>query len=44
MERLRLGAPVNQVRDHYLMYVSGETGDADYPALADATSTAAAAR
>ncbi|MET8572000.1 alkene reductase [Streptomyces sp. NPDC004783] len=32
--RLRLGAPLNQVRDRYLMYVGGATGYTDYPALA----------
>jgi N-ethylmaleimide reductase len=33
VERLRLGAPLNQVRDRYLMYVGGATGYTDYPAL-----------
>ncbi|MEV1006538.1 alkene reductase [Streptomyces sp. NPDC049881] len=33
VERLRTGAPVNQVRDAYLMYVGGPTGYTDYPAL-----------
>ncbi|NSC22504.1 alkene reductase [Streptomyces albus subsp. chlorinus] len=33
VERLRRGAPVNQVRDRYLMYVGGETGYTDYPVL-----------
>ncbi|MFE0926862.1 alkene reductase [Streptomyces mutabilis] len=33
VERLRLGAPLNQVRDRYLMYVGGSTGYTDYPAL-----------
>ncbi|MCJ1676401.1 alkene reductase [Streptomyces sp. APSN-46.1] len=36
VERLRTGAPVNQVREAYLMYVGGETGYTDYPMLADA--------
>ncbi|MFF3331438.1 alkene reductase [Streptomyces sp. NPDC002888] len=31
--RLRLGAPLNEVRDRYLMYVGGATGYTDYPAL-----------
>lgn len=35
VERLRLGAPLNPVRDRYLMYVGGETGYTDYPALGD---------
>ncbi|MFD8273739.1 alkene reductase [Streptomyces flaveolus] len=35
--RLRLGAPLNQVRDRYLMYVGGATGYTDYPALAEET-------
>jgi N-ethylmaleimide reductase len=33
--RLRLGAPLNPVRDRYLMYVGGAAGYNDYPALAD---------
>ncbi|GAA1614797.1 alkene reductase [Actinoplanes couchii] len=33
VERLRTGAPVNQVRNSYLMYVGGPTGYTDYPAL-----------
>ncbi len=33
VERLRLGAPLNQVRDRYMMYVGGATGYTDYPAL-----------
>ncbi|MET9593561.1 alkene reductase [Streptomyces sp. NPDC006516] len=33
IRRMRTGAPVNQVRDAYLMYVGGETGYTDYPAL-----------
>ncbi|WP_420311553.1 alkene reductase [Streptomyces sp. YS-B37] len=35
VERLRLGAPLNQVRDRYMMYVGGATGYTDYPALGD---------
>jgi len=35
VERLRVGAPVNPVRDAYLMYVGGETGYTDYPTLAE---------
>lgn len=31
--RLRLGAPLNPVRDRYLMYTGGATGYTDYPAL-----------
>ncbi|WP_299537861.1 alkene reductase [uncultured Streptomyces sp.] len=34
--RLRTGAPVNQVRDAYLMYVGGEVGYTDYPTLSSA--------
>lgn len=33
--RLRLGAPLNPVRDRYLMYTGGATGYTDYPALDD---------
>jgi N-ethylmaleimide reductase len=33
--RLRLGAPLNPVRDRYFMYVGGATGYTDYPALED---------
>lgn len=33
VDRLRTGAPVNPVRDHGLMYVGGEKGYTDYPAL-----------
>ncbi|WP_444961476.1 alkene reductase [Nocardiopsis sp. M1B1] len=33
VERIRTGAPVNPVRDRYLMYVGGATGYTDYPAL-----------
>ncbi|MDT0609915.1 alkene reductase [Streptomyces lancefieldiae] len=35
--RLRLGAPLNPVRDRYLMYVGGATGYTDYPALGQET-------
>jgi N-ethylmaleimide reductase len=31
--RLRLGAPLNPVRDRYFMYVGGAEGYNDYPAL-----------
>ncbi|MFD4258420.1 alkene reductase [Streptomyces sp. NPDC058534] len=31
--RLRTGAPLNPVRERYLMYVGGATGYTDYPAL-----------
>ncbi|MGW1956358.1 alkene reductase [Streptomyces sp. NPDC001920] len=31
--RLRLGAPLNPVRDRYLMYTGGAAGYTDYPAL-----------
>ncbi|MDT7839547.1 alkene reductase [Streptomyces justiciae] len=33
VDRLRLGAPLNPVRDRYLMYVGGAAGYTDYPAL-----------
>ena len=33
VRRMRTGAPVNQVRDAYLMYVGGATGYTDYPTL-----------
>lgn len=33
VHRLRTGAPLNPVRDRYLMYVGGETGYTDYPTL-----------
>ncbi|MGR4878274.1 alkene reductase [Streptomyces sp. LARHCF249] len=36
VERLRLGAPLNQVRDRGLMYTGGESGYTDYPVLAAA--------
>ncbi|MEU6101390.1 alkene reductase [Streptomyces flaveolus] len=35
--RLRRGAPLNPVRDRYLMYVGGATGYTDYPALEEET-------
>ncbi|MFE0044636.1 alkene reductase [Streptomyces albireticuli] len=34
VERLRVDAPLNQVRDRHMMYVGGETGYTDYPTLA----------
>ncbi|WP_067603834.1 oxidoreductase [Nocardiopsis listeri] len=34
VERIRIGAPVNAVREKYLMYVGGATGYTDYPTLA----------
>ncbi|MFF0462977.1 alkene reductase [Streptomyces mexicanus] len=40
--RLRLGAPLNPIRDRYLMYVGGADGYNDYPTL-DALDTAGAA-
>ncbi|MFI5935063.1 alkene reductase [Actinoplanes sp. NPDC051494] len=36
VERLRTGAPVNPIRDDFLLYKGGETGYTDYPALAPA--------
>ncbi|MFF3938783.1 oxidoreductase [Streptomyces phaeofaciens] len=33
VRRLRLGAPLNPVRDRYFMYVGGAAGYTDYPAL-----------
>ncbi|PSJ28824.1 alkene reductase [Streptosporangium nondiastaticum] len=33
VERLRAGAPLNEVREQYWMYVGGETGYNDYPVL-----------
>ncbi|MFI8518863.1 alkene reductase [Streptomyces sp. NPDC085481] len=33
VERLRVGAPLNAVREQYLMYTGGETGYTDYPRL-----------
>ncbi|NUT53745.1 MAG: alkene reductase [Saccharothrix sp.] len=38
VERLRVGAPLNPVRDAHLMYVGGEEGYTDYPTLAATTS------
>ncbi|POX44204.1 alkene reductase [Streptomyces sp. Ru71] len=35
VERLRIGAPINQVREQGLMYTGGKTGYTDYPSLAD---------
>lgn len=40
--RLRLGAPLNPLRDRYLMYVGGATGYTDYPALDDSRTGAPA--
>ncbi|MBL1095629.1 alkene reductase [Streptomyces coffeae] len=34
VERLRIDAPLNPVRDRYAMYTGGETGYLDYPTLA----------
>lgn len=36
--RLRLGAPLNPVRDRYLMYVGGPDGYTDYPTLSESES------
>ncbi|MFF7725603.1 alkene reductase [Streptomyces sp. NPDC008001] len=36
VERLRTGAPLNPLREQYSMYVGGETGYTDYPALSAA--------
>lgn len=36
VERLRTGAPLNRIRERYLMYVGGATGYTDYPTLAAA--------
>ncbi|MFB4318974.1 alkene reductase [Actinomadura sp. 21ATH] len=33
VDRLRLGAPLNPVRDRHLMYTGGATGYSDYPTL-----------
>ncbi|CAL9666584.1 N-ethylmaleimide reductase [Streptomyces sp. enrichment culture] len=33
VERLRVGAPLNPVRDEYAMYTGGEVGYTDYPTL-----------
>ncbi|MFC5184768.1 alkene reductase [Actinomadura harenae] len=35
VERLRLGAPLNQIQDRYLMYTGEATGYTDYPVLGD---------
>ncbi|GAA0587521.1 alkene reductase [Streptomyces crystallinus] len=35
VERLRIGAPLNEVRDKYTMYVGGPTGYTDYPTLSE---------
>ncbi|MFF1481383.1 alkene reductase [Streptomyces sp. NPDC058301] len=35
VERLRVGAPLNEVRDKYTMYVGGPTGYNDYPTWSD---------
>ncbi|WP_377266769.1 alkene reductase [Peterkaempfera sp. SMS 1(5)a] len=43
VERLRTGAPINQVRDQGLMYTGGAAGYTDYPTLAATTATTAAA-
>ncbi|MEU0334265.1 alkene reductase [Streptomyces sp. NPDC006193] len=40
VERLRLGAPLNPVRDRYFMYVGGAAGYNDYPTLGDQPSSA----
>ncbi|MFC8241252.1 alkene reductase [Streptomyces chartreusis] len=40
VRRLALGAPLNPVRDRYLMYTGGATGYTDYPALGDQPSSA----
>ncbi|MFJ2598105.1 alkene reductase [Streptomyces erythrochromogenes] len=42
VERLRTGAPLNEVRPEFLMYVQGAEGYTDYPAL-DASGIRAAA-
>lgn len=36
VERLRIGAPLNEVRDKYTMYVGGPTGYTDYPTWSEA--------
>ncbi|MCU1644697.1 MAG: N-ethylmaleimide reductase [Nocardia sp.] len=36
IDRLRIGAPLNQIRETHLMYVGGTEGYTDYPTLADA--------
>ncbi|MFF7857476.1 alkene reductase [Streptomyces sp. NPDC007904] len=40
VERLRVGAPLNPVRDEYAMYTGGETGYTDYPTLTAASGRA----
>jgi N-ethylmaleimide reductase len=35
VERLRLGAPLNPVRERYFMYTGGAAGYTDYPTLAE---------
>ncbi|MGW1741756.1 alkene reductase [Nocardia sp. NPDC001965] len=35
VERLRVGAPLNAIRDTHLMYVGGAEGYTDYPTLAE---------
>ncbi|WP_037677177.1 alkene reductase [Streptomyces griseus] len=42
--RLRRGAPLNAVRDRYLMYTGGATGYTDYPALDQPSSDSIVAR
>ncbi|MFF0594497.1 alkene reductase [Streptomyces antibioticus] len=37
VDRLRLGAPLNPVRERYFMYVGGAAGYTDYPALGTGT-------
>ncbi|MEU1402019.1 alkene reductase [Streptomyces sp. NPDC005728] len=39
LTRLRLGAPLNPVRERYLMYVGGADGYNDYPTLVDQPSS-----
>jgi N-ethylmaleimide reductase len=39
VHRLRIGAPLNPVRDRYFTYVGGETGYTDYPAFCSTAST-----
>ncbi|MFG2356548.1 alkene reductase [Streptomyces sp. NPDC048521] len=41
VERLRLGAPLNSVRDRYFMYVGGADGYNDYPTLGELPAQAA---
>ncbi|MCX5408283.1 alkene reductase [Streptomyces sp. NBC_00335] len=41
VERLRTGAPLNELRPELLMYVSGPEGYTDYPALRPAPATGA---